>query len=80
MEVGSEQWQTCDAEWSDGATLTIPSVQKYNAGSYRCVVSNCAGSMVSKLAQLSVGNNGDCAPIVKKKKKNTCKLRVSLGG
>ena len=70
-EVGSEQWQTCDAEWSDGATLTIPSVQKYNAGSYRCVVSNCAGSMVSKAAQLSVGKNkdGDFAPVVRN---NTC--------
>ena len=62
-EVGSEEWRTCDAEWCDGATLTIPSVQQSSEGSYCCVVSNCAGSMVSKPAQLSVGkNNGDCAP------------------
>ena len=70
-EDGSEEWQPCDPEWSDGATLTIPSVQKSNEGSYRCVIRNCVGTMVSKPAQLSVGKNkdGDCAPIVRN---NTC--------
>ena len=54
-EDGSEEWQPCRAEWSDGATLTIPSVQKSNEGSYRCVISNCAGSQTSEPAYLSVG-------------------------
>ena len=56
-EVGSEEWQTCDAEWCDGVTLTIPSVQQFNEGSYRCVVSNCAGTQISKAAQLKVGKD-----------------------
>ena len=56
-ENGSEGWQTCRAEWSDGATLTIPSVQKSNEGNYCCVVSNCAGNETSNPAQLSVGKN-----------------------
>ena len=54
-EDGSEEWQPCPAEWCDGATLTIPSVQKSNEGSYRCVISNCAGSQVSNPVNLSVG-------------------------
>ena len=49
-----EAWKSCDAEWSDGATLTIPSVQKSNEGSYRCVISNCAGHYTSHLIQLKV--------------------------
>ena len=48
------EWQPCDAEWCDGATLTIPSVQKSNEGSYRCVISNCAGNETSKQAKLKV--------------------------
>ena len=56
-EDGSEEWQSCDAEWCDGATLTIYSVQQFNEGSYRCVISNHAGSQISKAAQLSVGKN-----------------------
>ena len=52
-----EEWQSCPAEWSDGATLTIPSVQKSNEGSYCCVVSNYAGNQTSNPAQLSVGKN-----------------------
>ena len=56
MEDG--KWQPCDVERFPGAnsfTLTIPSVQKSNEGSYRCVVSNCAGTHISNSAKLSVG-------------------------
>ena len=52
-----EEWQPCDAEWSDGGTLTIPKVQKSNEGSYRCIITNCDGSQTSKAASLSVGKN-----------------------
>ena len=51
----SEEWQPCSGvDGSDTATLTIPSVQKSNKGSYRCVISNCAGSQTSKPARLEV--------------------------
>ena len=51
-----EGWQPCNAEWSNGATLTIPKVQKSNEGNYRCVVSNSAGNQTSDPAKLrSVG-------------------------
>ena len=56
-ECESEEWQSCPAEWSDGAALTIPSVQKPNEGSYRCVISNYAGTQTSNPAKLSVGKN-----------------------
>ena len=56
-EDGSEEWQPCDPEWSDGPTLTIPSVQKTNEGSYHCVVSNCADTLISKPAELIVGKD-----------------------
>ena len=56
-EGESEEWQPCPAKWADGITLTIPSVQKSNEGSYCCVVSNCAGSEASNPAELSVGKN-----------------------
>ena len=51
-EGGSEEWQPCSG--SNTATLTICSVQKSNQGSYRCVISNCAGSQTSKPAKLEV--------------------------
>ena len=51
------EWQSCNAEWFSGATLTISSVQKSNEGSYRCVISNCAGTQTSNPVQLSVGKN-----------------------
>ena len=54
---GSGEWQPCPAEWSDGASLTMPSVQKSNEGSYCCVVSNHAGRQISNPAELSVGKN-----------------------
>ena len=59
-EDGREVWQSCDVEMflgSDDAKLIIPSVQKSNEGSYHCVVSNCAGTQISKPAKLSVGKN-----------------------
>ena len=55
-EGWSEEWQPCSG--SNTNTLTIPSVQKSNEGSYCCVVSNCAGSRTSKAAKLfDVGKN-----------------------
>ena len=54
----SERPQICDVERFPGAnrsTLTIPSVQKSNEGSYYCIVSNCAGSETSECATLTVG-------------------------
>ena len=58
-EGGIEEWPLCDMESSDGTTLTIPSVQKLNEGSYQCVISNCAGSQTSTAAKLCVGKNSD---------------------
>lgn len=52
-----EEWQLCDADWCSSAALTIPNVQKFNEGSYHCVISNCAGSQTSEPAHLSVGKN-----------------------
>ena len=53
-----EGWQPCNADWCNGATLTIPNMQKSNEGSYHCVISNSAGNQTSKSAELlSVGKN-----------------------
>ena len=54
VESESDQWQWCETDWS---MLTISSVQKVHEGSYRCVVSNYAGSVTSKSAELTVGKN-----------------------
>ena len=59
-KIGEEsgEWQSCDVESFPGtnsSTLTIPSVQKSNEGSYRCTVSNCAGSETTDCATLTVG-------------------------
>ena len=54
MWGASKEWKTCDAKGSDSATLTIPNVGKTNEGSYRCVISNCAGSQTSEPAKLEV--------------------------
>ena len=59
------QWERTIGDGSDveripganGSTLTIPSVQKSNEGSYHCTVSNCAGSETSQCATLTVGKN-----------------------
>ena len=53
----SEEWQPCDTDFSDGAILTIPSGKKFNEGSYRCVISNCAGTQTSNPAELSIGKS-----------------------
>ena len=50
-------WQPCPAEWCNSATLTIPNTQKFNEGSYRCVISNHAGSQTSIPAKLTIGKN-----------------------
>ena len=42
---------------ANSSTLIIPRVQKSNEGSYRCTVSNCAGSETSQYATLTVGKN-----------------------
>ena len=55
---GSGGWQFCDVKRFRGAnssTLIIPSVQKSNEGGYHCTVSNCAGSVTSQCATLTVG-------------------------
>ena len=58
VREGSISWQQCDAErFQDACSpkLTISSLQKLNEGTYRCVVSNCAGTQISEPAKLSVG-------------------------
>ena len=58
--MGDDEWHPCNVEkfpGTDSSTLTIPSVQKSNEGSYRCVISNCAGSQTSNPAKLTVGKN-----------------------
>ena len=58
-EGGSEEWQPCDVEKSDSASLMIASVQKSNEGNYRCVISNFIGSTTSEPAKLSIGKCSD---------------------
>ena len=51
-------WQSCDVEGFPGANssiLTIPSVQKSNEGSYRCVISNIVDTQTTEPVKLSVG-------------------------
>ena len=60
QNVGGEReaWQSCDVERLPGAnssTLTIPSLQKSDEGSYRCVISNSAGSQISEPVHLRIG-------------------------
>ena len=52
---GSEEWQLCDVEGSQTATLSIPSAQKSNEGKYCCIISNCAGILTSNTSTLSLG-------------------------
>ena len=51
----SEEWQLCDVEGPQTATLNILSVQKSNEGKYRCIIRNCAGSQTSNTATLRLG-------------------------
>ena len=63
------QWQSCGVDGVSGAdssTVTISSGQKANEGSYRCVISNCAGSQTSQPAQLSVGKDLKLSCLCKK--------------
>ena len=56
----SSEWQLCDVErfpGADSSTLTIPSQQKSIEGSYRCVISNSAGSQTCNAAKLTVSKN-----------------------
>ena len=53
----SKQWQQCSAKWCKGATLTISKVEKSHEGSYRCVVSNLAGSQTSNPSKLNIGKS-----------------------
>ena len=59
-QEGVEEWQLCDMEGSHGTTLKIPNYQKSNEGSYHCVVSNSAGSQISKAAKLHTGKYPQC--------------------
>ena len=55
---GIEGWQVCDVErflGADSSTLTIPSAQMLDEGSYYCTVSNCVGSDISDNATLTIG-------------------------
>ena len=55
---GREGWQCCEVErfpGADSSTLTIPSAHNSNEGSYRCTVSNCAGSETSESGTLTLG-------------------------
>ena len=54
---GKEEWQLCDVERSDSASLYLPNIQKSNEGIYRCIISNQAGSQISKSARLSIGES-----------------------
>ena len=59
-ENGSKDWQPCDSERFSGAEsslLTILDVQKWNEGSYCCVIHNYAGNRTSKPATITVGKN-----------------------
>ena len=64
---GNGGWQLCDVESfpaANSSTLTIPSVQKSNEGSYRCTVSNCAGSETSQYATLTVGKENSTLAVL----------------
>ena len=47
-------WQNVSGE---GSTFQVRSVKANNAGYYRCVVSNCAGSETSQRASLTAGKH-----------------------
>ena len=47
-----DEWQNLSG---DSSTFKVKEVQASNAGYYRCVVSNCAGSETSQHVSLTVG-------------------------
>ena len=54
----SGAWLPCDVERFPGAnssTLTIPSIQKSNKESYRCVISNIVCSQISDPVKICIG-------------------------
>ena len=56
LAMNDVEWQLCDVErfpGADSSTIVIPSVEKFKEGSYRCVVSNCAGTRSSYPSKLS---------------------------
>ena len=53
-ESEKDGWQNLSGQ---GSTFQVVEVQACNAGYYRCVVSNSAGSETSKCASLTVGEN-----------------------
>ena len=58
MRAESCEWQSCDVVRFSGATsssLIILSLQKSDEGSYRCIISNIAGSQSSEPALLTTG-------------------------
>ena len=57
---GSEEWQniSCDGsrfQQMEGGGLKLTGVQACNAGHYRCIVSNSAGSEISQCTNLVIG-------------------------
>lgn len=56
MPAGKKDWS--DLQGEARSTLSIPSVQKSNEGSYCCVISNCTNvTETSNSAVLSVGKH-----------------------
>ena len=56
--MDDDEWQPCDVErfpGADSSIVVISSVKMSIEGSYRCIVSNCAGTNISNSAKLSVG-------------------------
>ena len=66
-ESEQDEWQNLTSEDSmlqEVATeLKLASVQGHNAGHYRCVVSNCAGSSTSQCARVTVGKHSCNKPL-----------------
>ena len=79
---GSGEWQFYNVESFPGAnssTLTIPSVQKSNEGSYCCTVSNCAGSETSECANTDC-RLVDCCVFIEKQESHAMAIFVLDGG
>ena len=64
-EEGSEEWQNISCDGStfqqvEAGGLKLTGVQACNAGHYRCVVSNSAGSETSQCTNLVIGKCTAC--------------------